>query len=40
MPGGLLQVQVASDYSVTLEGPAQKVYAGVAALADLIPHVE
>lgn len=30
MPGGLLQVQVAPDYSVTLEGPAQKVYEGVA----------
>ena len=30
MPGGLLQVQVAPDYRVTLEGPAQKVYEGVA----------
>ena len=37
MPGGLLQVQVAPDYSVTLEGPAQKVYEGVAAAEDLSP---
>lgn len=40
MPGGLLQVEVAPDYSVTLEGPAQKVYAGVAAPGDLIAHFE
>ena len=40
MPGGLLQVQVAPDYSVTLEGPAQKVYEGVADPKDLLrtPH--